>query len=185
MPLPVLFALLTGLFWGAYGPTLAVARGAEGSPFKPYVMIGAAYLVWGILGGLIGMKVKGDAFVFSRDGIIWGFAAGSLGAWGALTLTLAIFNGGFKYPQVVMAIVFGSAVVVTALISLWTAHGSASPMLWVGIAGVAISSIIVALNTPHAGPAHKPAPAAVTSAPTAAASLSGATPLSPHEAPNS
>jgi hypothetical protein len=43
MPLPVLFALLTGLFWGAYGPTLAVARTAEGSPFKPYVMIGAAY----------------------------------------------------------------------------------------------------------------------------------------------
>ena len=44
MKLPILFALLTGLFWGTYGPTLAQARFFEKSAFKPYVMIGVAYL---------------------------------------------------------------------------------------------------------------------------------------------
>ena len=116
--LPVVFALLTGLFWGTYGPTLAQARFFEKSAFKPYVMIGVAYLVWGIIGGLAGMaytrKVGEPFFSFTNEGIFWGFAAGSLGAWGALTLTLAMFTGGTAMPQIVMPIVFGTAVSVSA-----------------------------------------------------------------------
>ncbi len=40
MRYPILFALLTGLFWGLYGPALAQARSALASPFKPYFAIG-------------------------------------------------------------------------------------------------------------------------------------------------
>ena len=49
MRYPVLFALLTALFWGLYGPALGQARSALLSPFKPYVAIGFAYLQGGLL----------------------------------------------------------------------------------------------------------------------------------------
>jgi len=166
--LPIVFALLTGLFWGTYGPTLAQARFYEKSAFKPYVMIGVAYLVWGILGGLVGMmytQVPGKPlFSFSLQGVFWGFAAGSLGAWGALTLTLAMFTGGTAMPQVVMPIVFGTAVSVAALTSVLTSHQKTHPMLWVGILGMAICIVVVAYFTPHA---HPPKPAAVPTNPPA------------------
>ena len=158
--MPIVFALLTGLFWGTYGPTLAQARLFEKSAFKPYVMIGVAYLVWGILGGLIGMaytQKPGEAFLsFTKQGVFWGFAAGSLGAWGALTLTLAMFTGGTAMPQIVVPIVFGTAVSVSAITSVLTTKTEVNPMLWVGIAGMAVCIVVVAYFTPHAGPAHPP-----------------------------
>ncbi len=150
--LPVVFALLTGLFWGTYAPVLAQARTFEKSPFKPYVMIGVAYLIWGIAGGLIGMYSKSDSFTFTKQGIFWGFAAGTLGAWGALTLTLAMYTGGTAMPQVVMPIVFGTAVTVSAVVAAMTSKTQANPMLWVGIAGMAVCIITVAYFTPHPVP---------------------------------
>ncbi|RLS81177.1 MAG: hypothetical protein DWI02_04270 [Planctomycetota bacterium] len=156
--LPVVFALLTGLCWGAYGPVLGQARTFEKSPFKPYVMIGVAYLLWGVIGGLVGMVVKGDSFSFSRNGITWGFAAGTLGAWGALALTLAMYNGGMAMPQVVMPIVFGTAVSVSAIIAVMTTKTQADPRLWLGIIGMGLCIVTVAYYTPHATP-HSPKPA--------------------------
>lgn len=157
--LPVFFALCTGFFWGTYGSAVAQARNYEKSPFKPYVMIGVAYLVWGILGGLIGMAVKKDAFTFTAQGTFWGFVAGSLGAWGALALTLAMYNGGGATPHIVMSIVFGSAVTVSAIVSLLSTGAKADPRLYMGIVGLAICIITVAYYTPHAGPGHAPKPA--------------------------
>lgn len=165
--MPIIFALLTGLFWGTYGPTLAQARSFEKSAFKPYVMIGVAYLVWGIIGGLAGMaytQKPGEAFLsFTKQGTFWGFAAGSLGAWGALTLTLAMFTGGTAMPQIVMPIVFGTAVSVSAITAVLTTKAETNPMLWVGIVGMAVCIVIVAYYTPHAGP-HAPKPAGGTPA---------------------
>jgi len=155
--LPVIFALLTGLFWGTYGPVLGQARAFEKSPFKPYVMIGVAYLIWGIIGGLVGMVAKGDSFTFTRQGTIWGFAAGTLGAWGALTLTLAMFTGGTAMPQVVMPIVFGTAVSVSAIVAVLTTKTQADPRLWLGIVGMGICIVTVAYFTPHQVP-HGPKP---------------------------
>lgn len=148
---PIIFAILTALCWGLYGPVLAKSRMFLQSPFKPYVAIGVAYLVWGILGGVIGMKVKGEEFSFGGAGVGWGFAAGTLGAWGALALTLAMFTGGQTAPHVVMSIVFGGAVTVSALysVSMGGGHG-VKPQLYVGIVGILVSAIIVAYYSPHA-----------------------------------
>jgi hypothetical protein len=164
MKLPILFAIATGLFWGLYGPAVAQARTAEASPFKPYVLIGVAYLVWGILGGLVGMKVKGDDFgTWSSAGITWGFIAGSLGAFGALSLTLAMYNKGV--PHVVMPTVFGTAVVVSAVYGIATVKAEVNPLLYVGIVGMAICIVIVARFTPVAhGPAKPAAPASTANA---------------------
>lgn len=167
--LPFLFALTTALCWGLYGPTLGTARlaDAEHSPFKPYVGIGIAYLVIAIAGGVAGMWLKGDSFSFAGGGLGWGVAAGTLGALGALGLTLSMFSGGASMPHAVMPVVFGGAVTVTALYTLLASGGrlQASPMLWVGIAGVVISTVIITRNTPHATAAPEPhaAQAAVSS----------------------
>lgn len=166
MKWPIIFALLTGLFWGTYGTAVGYSRAAEKNPFKPYVMIGVAYLIWGIVGGLVGMQATSAGFHFTPDGIKWGFIGGSLGAFGALTLTLAMFSGGGAMPQLVMPCVFGTAVVVNAIVNLVVVksdHG-VNPMLWVGMIGTAVSIVIVAANTPHAAPPKKaggPPPAAV------------------------
>jgi hypothetical protein len=176
MKLPVIFALLTALFWGLYGPVLGLARAAEQNPFKPYLLIGVAYLVWAILGGAIGMKYTNVPFAFSGDGLKWGLISGSLGAFGALTLTLAMFKfptGMKPRPEIVMPIVFGGAVTVTALTNLAMSRGQAgahapSPWLWVGIVGMAVCIVVVAYNTPHVAP-KKPSGAAAASPPSAPA----------------
>ncbi|MCY2962568.1 MAG: hypothetical protein NT069_02775 [Planctomycetota bacterium] len=154
--LPVIFGLLTALFWGLYGPVLGESRGDLKSPFKPYLLIGLAYLLWGVGGGLVGMWQKGDNFSFPAGGTTLGFIAGSLGAFGALTLTLAMYNGG--KPHIVMPIVFGGAVTVSTLVSVIKeykekGHTEANPwILGAGILGVVISAALVASCTPHAAP---------------------------------
>lgn len=160
---PVIFALLTALFWGLYGPTLAVARQNEGNnPFKPYLMIGVAYLIWAILGGAAGMIYTKVPFSFSGGGVTWGFLGGSLGAFGALTLTLAMFSfPGKPRPDIVMPIVFGGAVTVSAITGYLQTRNAPgahapSPMLWVGMIGMAVCIVIVAANTPHAAPKKPP-----------------------------
>src|SRR5687768_17237267 len=142
--IPLLLAVATAVCWGLYGPTLGKARSADEdqSPFKPYVAIGVAYLVIAIFGGLVGMWWKGDSFQFTGAGGTWGVVAGSLGALGALFLTLCMFNGGARIPHAVMPIVFGGAVTVAAMYALLSSGGRvahAPPMLWVGIAGMLIS----------------------------------------------
>lgn len=157
MRYPILFAVLTAMFWGLYGPALGEARSELGSAFKPYFAIGIAYLVWGVVGGYLGMQLNADDFSFSGGGLGWGFAAGTVGAWGAFTLTLAMFTGGTAMPHLVMPVVFGGAVTVTALVSLRQARiAAASPWLWVGMALVALGIVLVASNTPHGAPAPHP-----------------------------
>jgi drug/metabolite transporter (DMT)-like permease len=161
LALPILFAIATALCWGCYGPAIAKARHPDKlySPFKPYVGTGLAYLVIAVFGGLGMMAILGDSFSFTAEGHkqagIWGFWGGALGAVGALCLTSAMlsFEGPPK-PQLVMPIVFGGAVSITAIISVIQTRNetTASPWLWVGMAGVVVSIVLVAYNTPHAHP---------------------------------
>ena len=176
LTLPILFAIGTALCWGCYGPVIGKARHPDKlySPFKPYVFIGVAYLVIAIAGGLIMMRVNGDSYSYTEEGhsraAIWGFAGGTLGALGALCLTSSMlsFQGPPK-PHLVMPIVFGGAVSITAIISVIQTHSArtASPWLWVGMVGVVISIVLVAANTPHGHPA-KPGTHAEAEAKTAA-----------------
>ncbi|MFT5129968.1 MAG: putative membrane protein [Rhodothermales bacterium] len=164
MLIPILFAIGTACLWGMYGPTIGNAQikmpPPEGwSPFKPYVFIGVAYLVFAIGGGLIAMMLKGDTFSYTGGHFApakWGFLAGSLGAGGALCLTSAMMISRGN-ALLVMPIVFGGAVSVTAIYSAWKLRGHAtiSPMLWVGVVMVVVGVVIVARNTPH-GHAPKP-----------------------------
>ncbi|MEZ6088310.1 MAG: hypothetical protein R3C05_09855 [Pirellulaceae bacterium] len=175
--LPILFALCTAMCWGMYGPTIGNAQTPrvngkpltppEGwTPFKPYVFIGIAYLVIAIAGGLVMMRVKGDSFNYTGAHYVpakWGFLAGTLGALGALFLTSAMMVSRGN-ALLVMPIVFGGAVSVTAAYSTWRLWGQAhiSPALWGGMVLVVVGVVIVAMNTPHGHAAAKPPAAAAT-----------------------
>ena len=173
---PVAFAVATACFWGTYGPALSKSRG-DWSPFKPYMFIGVAYLVWGVIGGLICMKLFGDSFSFSGThypAAKWGFLAGSLGAFGALCLTAAVFyavKGKFGGPALVMPIVFGGATMVNAITDLWLMKERpvVNPLLWVGMLLVIAGIVLVRMYTPQAhGPAKPPGPATPMAEPPAA-----------------
>ena len=159
--LPFLFALGTALCWGLYGPTLGKARlhDPTSTPFKAYIGIGFAYLVIAIIGATIVMLLVGKDKAEYTPSIPWGFGAGTLGAFGAMFLTLAMFSGGAKIPHAVMPVVFGGAVTITALYTIVTSKGTVTggPLLWVGIIGMGISAVLVAANTPHPHPPKKPA----------------------------
>ncbi|GAA5505031.1 hypothetical protein [Novipirellula caenicola] len=170
MLIPILFALGTAIFWGCYGPTIGNAQAPKvngapmWSPFKPYVFIGIAYLVIAICGGLLMMKVKGDTFSYSGvyfPTMKWGFLAGTLGAFGAVCLTTAMMTSRGN-ALLVMPIVFGGAVTVSAIVSILKLHGdvTVNPLLWVGMVLTVVGVVIVAMNTPH-GHAAAPKPAAV------------------------
>ncbi|MEZ6068601.1 MAG: hypothetical protein R3B90_23460 [Planctomycetaceae bacterium] len=173
----ILFAVATAIFWGTYGPALGEARvpppgsSVTWSPFKPYVFIGVAYLVWGVIGGLIAMRTvpaQPDNLQFTGEylnSMKWGFIAGSLGAFGALTLTYAMFRA--KNAGLVMPIVFGGAVSVTAITNLVILkivkqqETHTDWRLWLGMGLVAAGIVMVAKYTPHGVP---PKPAATAPA---------------------
>ena len=122
------------------------------------------------------MKVFGDSFSFSGThfpAAKWGFLAGSLGAFGALCLTAAVFyaiKGKFGGPALVMPIVFGGATMVNAFteLVLMKDRPNINPLLWLGMLLVVAGIVLVRLYTPAPhGPAKPAAPAAPTvSAPT-------------------
>ena len=98
---PIAYAVATAAFWGLYGPTLTKSRGPW-SPFKPYMFIGVAYLVWGVVGGLAGMKLLGDNWRFGGDQFLatkWGFIAGSLGAIAGLCDPTGRIFGLMPHPE--------------------------------------------------------------------------------------
>jgi hypothetical protein len=151
----VVFALLTAGFWGMYGPALQTSRVQGQSPFKPFVLIGVAYLIFGIIGGVIGILASKDNFQFAPITLKWGFIAGSLGAFGALTLTLALYKS--RAPDLVMPIVFGGATLVSVTIGLLQKKQlfSAHPMQYLGTLAVIIGVILVQGFASH-GPAVAP-----------------------------
>lgn len=171
----ILCAVATAVFWGLYGPSVANARSQakppEWSSFKPFLFIGLAYLVWGCIGGAAAMQRFGDSFSFSGNHAAaakWGFIGGSMGAFGALTLTFALFisKGNFG---LVMPIVFGGAVTVTAIVNVakdiaTEGKSTHNPLMWVGMVLV-LSGIVLVSMYSHAshGPAHPPTEGAVTS----------------------
>lgn len=157
--LGLMFAIATALFWGLYGPALGKARTPGESPFKPYIFIGLAYLIWGMVGGIVAVKASGGDFHFTRSAVIWGFIAGSLGAFGALTLTKAMFEA--KDAALVMPVVFGGATMVSAtvgiLLQFQRGQVHVPPLQILGFLLVIVGVILVQRFAAH-GPAPAPKP---------------------------
>ncbi|WP_437191494.1 hypothetical protein [Planctomicrobium sp. SH527] len=149
--LGLMFAIATALFWGLYGPALGKARTPGDTPFKPYIFIGLAYLIWGIVGGMVAVKVAGGNFKFTPESVKWGFIAGTLGAFGALTLTMAMFQA--KDARLVMPVVFGGATAISAITGTILARNyHIPPAQMVGFLLVIVGVVLIQMNATH-GPA--------------------------------
>lgn len=147
------FVALTILSWGLYGPTLhagQAAFGADGklSAFRPFICVGLAYFLIAVIFPVVVLYTKGEKGYWSVGGFIWSFAAGGIGALGALGIILALKWGGS--PIYVMPLVFGCAPVVNTFVTMGMAKNfkEASWPFYMGILVVAIGAAGVLVNKP-------------------------------------
>lgn len=164
------FVLGTILAWGSYVPMIHEGQKmVGGSPSKgalrAFLCVGLAYCVTAVLIPLglfaIGPAATGDEpFQFNnRNGLIFSFFAGCLGAAGALGIVLAIKYGGT--PLYVVPLVFAGAPIMNTIVSrLWKGEGNPGTLYYVGIVMAAIGAGLVLYD--KGGPKKPPAPAQPT-----------------------
>lgn len=161
---------LTISCWGSYGPVLHKGQDAlNKNKLKPLICVGAAYFIVAIIVPVIILSstgaLTGD---WSFRGVTFSMAAGCAGALGALGIILALSSGG--KPIYVMALVFGGAPIVNALVSMVFAGmstkdlGARFPFFLAGVILVAIGASMVVVFAPKA-----PAAPATTEPPAAKA----------------
>jgi uncharacterized membrane protein len=140
----VIFAIGAALSWGLYGPTLHGGQVKLGSPFRALLCVGLAYMLIGVVVPLVALASQGE---LSSKG--WNTSAGALGAIGAVFIIYAFRSGGL--PTYVMPLVFGGAPVVNVIFSMYLhpPKVAPNPMLWVGMALVAIGASLVLYFKPQ------------------------------------
>ena len=165
------FALMTAASWGLYGIFLHTGQVHMGDPangrYKAFLWVGVAYVLIAVLSPLAVLVSNGASWAMPMKGIIWSLIAGSVGAVGAFCVLLAF--GAKGHPAVVMCIIFATAPIINAIVSL-AMHppaGGVSAIRWQFFAGILLAAtggMMVTLYKPGPGPA-KPAPG--TAAPAA------------------
>lgn len=149
------FVVLALLSWGVYGPVLHEGQHGMGTPLepsslRPFICVGLAYFLIGVLAPAIVLRTKGETGRWTLPGFVWSFAAGAAGAVGALGIILAFkFRGS---PVYVMPLVFGLAPVVNTLVTMLMARTfrQAGVLFLVGIIAVAVGGAGVLLFKPSA-----------------------------------
>ncbi|MFP6648336.1 MAG: hypothetical protein VB817_02680, partial [Pirellulaceae bacterium] len=133
------FAGLTVLCWGSYGPVLHHSKASMGnSSMAQLLCVGLAYFLIAVIIPVFVLRTKGENGNWSKDGFLFGLAAGTFGALGALGIITALTSGGD--PIYVMPIVFGGAPVVNTLVAMWIGKlfGKANNGFYLGIILVAM-----------------------------------------------
>jgi hypothetical protein len=161
------FALLTVFSWGVYGVFLHTGQLNMNDPvngrYKAFLFVGLAYFLTAVLAPLVVLLMNGASFQMPVKGMAWSLIAGIVGAVGAFGTLLAF--GAKGSPAVVMAIVFGGAPIVNAIVATiqhppaggW---GAIKPQFFLGLLLAAAGGALVTLYRPQPAPAHKPAPTA-------------------------
>ena len=146
-----IFAGMSVLCWGTYGVLLHTGQMAMGDPingrYKAFLFVGVAYLVAGVLGSLLVLKLNNADWSFASRGVVWSTVAGIAGALGALGVILAF--GAKGTPPVVMSIVFAGAPIVNAILSmiLHPPAGGLAGLNWPFILGIAMAACGACLVT--------------------------------------
>jgi hypothetical protein len=149
------FALMTVVSWGLYGIFLhngqtAMADKSNGL-FKAFLFVGLAYFLTAVLAPLGMLVARKASWNMPVAGMGWSLVAGTVGAIGAFCVLLAFANDG--KPGTVMAIVFGGAPVVNAIVALilhppaggWS---SIKPQFYLGIVMAAAGGCLVTFYKP-------------------------------------
>ncbi len=148
-PLVLLFTAMTALFWGVYG--ILLHRGTDllaHSSLRAFVGVGIAYFLIAVLVPAIWLSSKPEKGHWSVMGVLLSLLAGTVGALGALGVTLAVsFKGN---PIYVMPIVFGSAPVINTLVTagINKSFSQMKPLFLLGLLLVALGAVGVLINKP-------------------------------------
>jgi len=128
----VFCALGAALSWGFYGVMLHRGQIKLGNPMRAMLCVGVAYFLIGVLAPVFMLASQSALNGFTKEGSIWAFAGGTLGAVGALFIIFAFKSGGL--PAYVMPLVFGGAPLVNVLVSMWIHPPKTppNPLLYVG-----------------------------------------------------
>ncbi|HEY7475940.1 MAG TPA: hypothetical protein VH679_13060 [Vicinamibacterales bacterium] len=147
----VFLAIGAALSWGLYGPALHGGQVKLGSPFRALLCVGLAYMLIGVVVPLVALASQGELSSrgWTTEGFTQATLAGGLGAIGAVFIIYAFRAGGL--PTYVMPLVFGGAPVVNVLFSMYLhpPKVAPNPMLWVGMALVAIGASLVLYFKPQ------------------------------------
>ena len=147
----ILFAIGAALSWGFYGPVLHGGQVKLGSPFRALLCVGLAYMLIGVVVPLLALASQGElnARGWTSAGFTQATLAGALGAIGAVFIIYAFRSGGL--PTYVMPLVFGGAPVINVLFSMYLhpPKVAPNPLLWVGMALVAVGASLVLYFKPQ------------------------------------
>lgn len=150
---------ITILCWGAYGPVLHLgqeqmvteagqAAGEKYARLRPFVCVGLAYFLIGVVVPAILLKVRGEKGEWTVSGGVLSLIAGALGAVGALGIIMAFNFGGT--PVFVMPLVFGGAPVVNAFLTIYLAKKlrEIGPIFQAGLIMVLLGAVTVLTQAP-------------------------------------
>ena len=163
------FASVTVIAWGVYGVFLNTGQVMMADPangrYKAYLFVGIAYFFTAVIAPLVMLLTNGANWHLPTAGMAWSLIAGIAGALGAFFVLLAF--GAKGSPAVVMAIVFGGAPIVNAIVAM-AMHppaGGLSAIRWPFVLGLLLAAAGGCLVTlyrpmPAGGHAAVPAPAA-------------------------
>ncbi|WP_164101911.1 hypothetical protein [Candidatus Laterigemmans baculatus] len=162
------FVVLTIVCWGNYGPLMHQGQHYMHDALHPFIGVGFAYFVIAVLAPSVMLKISGERGHWSREGALFSFISGAVGALGALGVILAFtFQG---KPMYVMPLVFGGAPIVNTIVTMWMAksHTNISKKFLLGVLTAAIGAAGVLYFKPAP---QATAPAAEHVAETAAAEV--------------
>lgn len=141
----ILFVVGTVLTWGAYVPTLHHGQVAFGksAALRAFLFVGIAYFLTAAVVLLLVRFAGLEPWSFTAKGMKMSFAAGVLGAAGALGIVFAIKYGG--KPLVVAPLVFAGAPIMNTFVSMGWDRPVVKPAPWfyVGILLAAVGAGLV------------------------------------------
>jgi hypothetical protein len=161
LPMVLAFTAMTAFFWGIYGIVLHTGTGLMGGhdsiqfaaklgvSLRAFVGVGLAYFLIAVLVPVALLNRKRETGYWSVSGTVMSVFAGSVGALGALGVSLALAFGG--QAIYVMPIVFGGAPVVNTLLTSWfnKSFNQIKPLFLVGMVLVALGMVGVLLTKPQ------------------------------------
>lgn len=128
----LLFVAGAALSWGVYVPVVHEATTKLGSNLRAFLMVGVAYfLVAVLIPGIFIFLLNSDPTAkdpaklnWLTSNMLWGIAAGTAGALGALCVIFAVKEAGAIGPLIVAPLVFAGAPIINTIASMTIfAHG--------------------------------------------------------------
>lgn len=166
-----LFVLGAALTWGVYVPTVHRAAQELKSNLRAFLLVGVAYFLVAVLIPAVFIFGTGDPTAkgqpnFDTHAVLWGLAAGTFGAAGALCVIFAANTAGKGGAMYVAPLVFAGAPIVNTIVTL-TIFDKVNKLpdwrffLGLGLAACGASMVMLFKPKPDETHGHAPRPAVV------------------------